>query len=150
MLKVIQVVSDEQIQDAFNVRTKVFVDEQNVPFELEIDEFEAESAHFVLYNGDLPIGAGRFRRVDNYGKVERICILKEYRKSGAGARIMNTIEDYAKSFPLTILKLNAQIYAIPFYEKLGYSVVSDEFMDAGIPHKTMEKSINDTNERSVL
>ncbi len=141
MLKVLKVVTDEQIQDAFNVRTKVFVEEQNVPSELEIDELEAEAAHFVLYNEGLPKGAGRFRVVDNYGKIERICVLKDQRKSGAGVLIMNAIEGYAKSFPLNLLKLNAQISAIPFYEKLGYTVVSSEFLDAGIPHKTMEKHI---------
>jgi predicted GNAT family N-acyltransferase len=54
---------------------------------------------------------------------------------------MNKIEEYAKSKGISTLKLNAQTHAIPFYSQLGYETVSEEFMDAGIPHKTMKKSI---------
>lgn len=54
---------------------------------------------------------------------------------------MDAIEQYATQQDVHVLKLNAQTHAIPFYEKLGYKVISEEFMDAGIPHKTMEKRI---------
>lgn len=81
MMRVIKVLTDEQLEDAFHVRTTVFVEEQNVPSELEIDDLESEAAHFVLYDGDHPVGAGRFRQVDHYGKVERICVLRDYRKT---------------------------------------------------------------------
>jgi len=73
--------------------------------------------------------------------VERICVLKETRKTGAGSEIMNGIEDYAREKDIHKLKLNAQTHAIPFYAGLGYEVVSEEFMDAGIPHKTMTKHV---------
>lgn len=135
------VTNDEELEDAYNVRKVVFVDEQNVPVEEEIDHLESESKHFVLYDNEEPIGAGRFRTVDEYGKVERICVLKEKRNSGAGNIIMKGIEQFAKSDGVKKLKLNAQTQAIPFYEKLGYEVVSEEFLDAGIPHKTMVKKI---------
>jgi len=138
---VVKAISEDQLQDAFNIRKTVFVEEQKVPFELEIDEFENDSDHFVLYSNGTPIGAGRFRVLDGKGKIERICVLSDKRGSGAGNKIMNEIEHYAKESGIGVLKLNAQTYAIPFYEKLGYSVVSDEFLDAGIPHKTMEKNI---------
>ncbi|HLU21151.1 MAG TPA: GNAT family N-acetyltransferase [Bacillaceae bacterium] len=141
-MNVIKVNNDEQLQDAFAIRKKVFVEEQQVPIELEIDEYEQEATHFVVYEEDnSPVGAGRFRVLDHSGKVERICVLPTYRGTGAGKRMMNAIEDYAKSLKLQSLKLNAQITAIPFYEKLGYDVISEEFMDAGIPHKTMKKTI---------
>lgn len=139
-MRVVKVENEEQLKHAYNVRMKVFVEEQKVPAELEIDELEGEATHFVLYDGEQPAGAGRLRFVDHYGKVERICVLSEYRKNGAGLQIMNAIEDYARSLDIHTFKLNAQVYAIPFYEKLGYQVVSEEFLDAGIPHKTMEKS----------
>ncbi|VEF48668.1 GCN5-like N-acetyltransferase [Bacillus freudenreichii] len=140
-MKVIQAGTDEQMQDAFNIRKKVFVGEQQVPIEIEIDEHEDNSAHFVLYDEEKPAGAGRFRILDGKGKVERICILPEYRGKGAGIQIMLDIEEYAKSLPVKELVLNSQSYAVPFYEKLGYSVVSDEFLDAGIPHRKMIKKI---------
>jgi len=140
-MRVEKVETKEKLEEAFSIRKKVFVEEQHVPHELEIDEYENESAHFVLYDENHPIGTGRFRIMDGKGKVERICVLKEFRGTGAGNRIMNAIENHAKTHGVKVLKLNSQTSAIPFYEKIGYTIVSDEFMDAGIPHKTMEKDI---------
>jgi predicted GNAT family N-acyltransferase len=138
----VKVVSNEkELTDAFNVRKKVFVDEQKVPEEEEIDQYEEAAAHFILYQNGEPAGAGRFRIVDDLGKVERICVLASQRGTGAGKAIMNKIEQHAKSQGIKALKLNAQTHAIPFYNSLGYEVISDEFLDAGIPHKTMKKSI---------
>ncbi|CAN7459437.1 GNAT family N-acetyltransferase [Rossellomorea sp. LjRoot5] len=133
--------SEQQIQEVFYIRKTVFVEEQQVPLEEEIDEYENDSTHFVLYDEDKAVGAGRFRILDGVGKVERICVLKSIRGKGAGRELMLAIEEYAKRQPLSQLKLNAQTYAIPFYEGLGYQVTSDEFLDAGIPHKTMKKTI---------
>lgn len=134
--------NDQELSDAFEVRKTVFIHEQNVPEEEEIDQFESDSVHFVLYDDNRKAaGAGRFRVLDGIGKVERICVLKENRKTGAGVAVMNKIEEYAKSQGISTLKLNAQTHAIPFYSRLGYETVSEEFMDAGIPHKTMKKSI---------
>ncbi|HYK72546.1 MAG TPA: GNAT family N-acetyltransferase [Pseudoneobacillus sp.] len=133
--------TEEELQDAFTIRKKVFVEEQNVPLEEEIDQFEDDSTHFVLYNDEQAIGAGRFRILDGLGKVERICVMEEARGTGAGKEIMLGIEEYAKRLDISSLKLNAQTHAIPFYERLGYVVVSEKFMDAGIPHKTMKKTL---------
>jgi predicted GNAT family N-acyltransferase len=133
--------NQKELEDAFSVRRTVFIDEQNVPAEEEIDHHEDESIHFVLYQQGSPIGAGRFRVVDGYGKVERICVVKEARKSGAGKAVMTGVENYARENGVQKLKLNAQTHAIPFYAGLGYEVVSEEFLDAGIPHKTMVKRI---------
>ncbi|PTY75874.1 GNAT family N-acetyltransferase [Heyndrickxia sporothermodurans] len=140
-MKVIQVETEEQLNDAFTIRKKVFVEEQHVDVEEEIDQYEENSEHFVLYDENNAAGAGRFRILDGKGKVERICILPAYRGKGAGKIVMDAIEQYATQQDVHVLKLNAQTHAIPFYEKLGYKVISEEFMDAGIPHKTMEKRI---------
>lgn len=131
----------EELEDAFSVRKIVFIKEQSVPEEVEIDQYEDDSVHFVLYHDGAPIGAGRFRLVDGYGKLERICVLKEERKTGAGKQLMTEIEEYARENGIHKLKLNAQTHAIPFYDRLGYEVVSEEFMDAGIPHRTMIKKL---------
>jgi predicted GNAT family N-acyltransferase len=133
--------NQKEQEDAFSVRRTVFVDEQNVPLEEEIDAHEDEATHFVMYHERTPIGAGRFRIVAGYGKVERICVLKEARKTGAGKAVMNEIENHARAKGIHKLKLNAQTHAIPFYAGLGYNIVSEEFLDAGIPHKTMIKEV---------
>jgi predicted GNAT family N-acyltransferase len=140
-VKVVVAKTEDQIQEVFNIRKTVFVEEQKVPLEEEIDEYENDSTHFVLYDQNHSVGAGRFRILDGVGKVERICVLPAIRGKGAGRELMLAIEEYAKQQPLSQLKLNAQTYAIPFYEGLGYKVTSDEFLDAGIPHKTMKKTI---------
>jgi predicted GNAT family N-acyltransferase len=140
-LEIKMVSNDQQLKDAYKVRKAVFVDEQNVPMEEEIDHLEKESTHFVLYQEGTPIGAGRLRLVDGYGKVERVCILKESRVSGAGKALMGKVESFAKKQGIKQLKLNAQTHAIPFYSKLGYEIVSDEFYEAGIPHQSMLKTI---------
>ncbi len=140
-MNVVVAKTEEQIQDVFTIRKTVFVEEQQVPLEEEIDEHENDSIHFILYEQNNAVGAGRFRILDGMGKVERICVLKNMRGKGAGRELMLGIEEYAKNQPLSQLKLNAQTYAIPFYEGLGYEVTSDEFLDAGIPHKTMSKHI---------
>ncbi|MBV7504070.1 GNAT family N-acetyltransferase [Bacillus sp. sid0103] len=133
--------NQKELEDAYSVRKTVFVEEQAVPLEEEIDAYEDEAKHFIMYHDGSPVGAGRFRLVDGYGKVERICVLKEARKTGAGRAIMDSIENFARENDIHKLKLNAQTHAIPFYAGLGYEVVSEEFMDAGIPHKTMVKKI---------
>jgi predicted GNAT family N-acyltransferase len=127
--------------DALLVRRIVFIEEQHVSEEEEIDEFEQEATHFVLYDDGKPIGAGRFRIVDHgLGKIERICVLPQYRGRGAGKLIMKTIERFAQQQGVPKVKLNAQTHAESFYQKLGYKTVSDVFMEAGIPHVTMVKT----------
>jgi predicted GNAT family N-acyltransferase len=141
-LEVKQVSTKEQLEDAYTVRRTVFVHEQQVPEEEEIDQFEDDSTHVVLYDNKEPVGAGRVRVLDGIGKLERICVLSTSRQKGAGKLIVDKLEDVATAQGVRKLKLNAQTHAIPFYERLGYETVSDVFMDAGIPHVTMIKQTN--------
>lgn len=134
--------SDQEREDAFFVRRKVFVEEQGVPLALELDELDKTADHFVVYTNTSPIGAGRIRETnDGIGKVERVCVLPEYRGMNLGKLIMQALEDHAATKSFDKIILNAQSYAIPFYEKIGYVITSPEFMDADIPHRAMEKRI---------
>lgn len=137
----VKVVSTEQEkQSAFEVRMKVFVEEQGVPQHIELDEFDDTAIHFIVLKDQEVIGAARLRELSiGIGKVERVCILKEHRGMRLGVLIMEYVEAYAVQNGWQKLKLNAQVYAIPFYEKLGYIVTSPEFLDAYIPHRAMEK-----------
>ncbi|MDV6376894.1 GNAT family N-acetyltransferase [Sporosarcina sp. GW1-11] len=142
----VKIVTDEQgREDAYTVRKKVFVEEQGVPLNLELDEYDQDATHFVVYDEENhPIGAGRMRGLVNaHGKIERICILAEHRGKHIGKLIMNTLEEHARKHSMKKLLLNAQSHAVPFYEKLGYVVTSPEFMDADIPHRAMEKNLLD-------
>lgn len=142
MYEVKIVETNEELELAFAVRKEVFVEEQGVPLHLELDEYDDTAIHFIVKDGLQTIGAARLREVENkVGKVERVCVLEPYRGKKLGFLIMQKVEDYANAHGFKKLKLNAQSYAIPFYEKLQYVVTSPEFMDAGIPHRSMEKMI---------
>ncbi|PPA72304.1 GNAT family N-acetyltransferase [Jeotgalibacillus proteolyticus] len=143
-MQVVVAKSPKQKEDAFSVRRLVFVEEQKVPVEEELDAFDEVCDHFVLYDHLEPVGAGRFRSLEGNGKVERICVIPSYRKKGAGAQLMKAIEEHAIQNGYPALKLNAQTHALSFYERLGYHITSDEFLDAGIPHKSMEKYLKKT------
>ncbi|MGV6842471.1 GNAT family N-acetyltransferase [Bacillus velezensis] len=132
--------TEKQLNDAFFVRKEVFVKEQHVPEEEEIDQFEDTSEHIVIYDGGQPVGAGRWRIKDGHGKLERICVMKSHRSLGVGAVIMQALEKAAAAKGADSFLLHAQTQAVPFYEKQGYRVTSgEEFLDAGIPHLEMIK-----------
>ncbi|MDQ0253913.1 putative GNAT family N-acyltransferase [Evansella vedderi] len=133
--------TEEELKDAYNVRRKVFIEEQQVPEEIEVDEHEAESIHFVAYDNGEAVGAGRLRVFEDYGKAERVCVLASHRKKGVGELIMSKMEERAQAEGKPVLKLNAQTHAEPFYKKIGYVTSSDLFYDAGIPHVAMKKEL---------
>ena|SRR5690625_4057165 len=133
--------SKQEINDAFHVRTIVFIEEQNVPVEEEMDRFDKDAIHLVGYIQEKPIAASRLRWIDNYGKLERLCILKEHRGKSYGTKMIQKMETETLKNGFNQTKLNAQTHAIKFYEQLGYKVISEEFIDAGIPHVTMVKQL---------
>lgn len=142
MITAKRVETEKEREDAFFVRQKVFVEEQDVPVHLELDDYDQSAIHFIAYDDEMPIGAGRIREPEpGIAKVERVCILPQFRGKHLGNLMMDTMETYAKEAGLKVVKLNAQSYAVPFYEKLQYQITSPEFMDAGIPHRAMEKNL---------
>ena len=142
MFEVKLVTTDEDRERAFSLREEVFVKEQGVPLTLELDEHDKTAIHFIVNDGKDTIATARLREIEpKIGKIERVCVLSSYRGKRLGVLIMETVEHYAKEIEFKKLKLNAQVYAVPFYEKLSSGVTSPEFMDAGIPHRAMEKVI---------
>lgn len=131
--------SEKDIQDGLNIRKTVFVEEQGVSIDAEIDEFENVSKHVVLYHDDKPAAVGRFRNYkDGYAKVERVAVLKPYRKFGYGKDVMNFINQKASEDGYKGTVLNGQSHAKGFYEKLGYKTEGEEFLEENIPHYFMK------------
>lgn len=129
-------------EDAYDVRFAVFVEEQGVDPDIEIDEHEEEATHFVAYADGEPVGAARLREPeDGVGKVERLAVLQSHRGDGLGRELMEAVEAEARRRGLSRLTLHGQLRVADFYEHLDYEQVSDEFEEAGIPHVEMEKSI---------
>lgn len=141
MINVVIAKSEGHYEDALSVRRDVFIIEQQIAPEEEIDELEDTAVHFIAYESKIPVGAGRMRIINQKGKAERICVLSTHRQKHVGQAVMAAIEDYARQHGLTSMVLNAQITAVPFYKKLNYRITSEEFMDAGIPHYEMQKKL---------
>lgn len=140
-MRIETVTTKDQLKNCFDIRKIVFIDEQNVPPELERDEHDKSAVHVIGYLVNKPIATGRIRFIDNYGKLERVAVLKKYRGQSYGTKIIKYMEKIILNKGFKRAVLNAQIHASDFYEKLGYQIVSEEFMDAGIPHVTMKKKL---------
>ena len=126
--------SDEQ-RTLLLLRYVVFVEEQKVPLEEEMDGMDSTSTHFLAtLNANLPVGTGRLLPS---GQIGRMAVLKSFRNDGFGSLILQTIVRHGKSQGYDRLFLHAQNHAIPFYEKHGFVVQGDEFLDAGIAHHEM-------------
>lgn len=123
---------------ALEIRTKVFVLEQHVSPELEVDQFESSAVHFLTTHNGQSAGAGRLRVKDQYIKFERIACLKEFRGTGVGSNLMAFMLEYAqKNYPDLTPYMHSQIIAVPFYEKLGWESVGNMFSEANIQHLAM-------------
>ena len=129
--------------DAYAVRHAVFVDEQDVPEDIELDGEDGVSTHFVAYDEDgRPVGTARLRIVDeNTGKAERLAVRADHRGEGLGRRLMDRLEAVARDEGCSQVRLHSQTQVEEFYASLGYETVSDVFDEAGIPHVEMEKEL---------
>lgn len=138
-----KVTNEQMLEDCFKIRKEVFVKEQHVAEDHEIDEFEEVAIHIIGYVDDShPIATARIRLLDEYiGKVERVAILKEYRGLGLGLKLLTFIETIAREHHLTRLTMHAQYYATPFYEKLGYITYGRPFYEENIKHIVMNKNM---------
>lgn len=137
-------ITDEEkyYNDCVDIRKKVFVEEQGVPENKELDEYEKESLNVVLLFNDSPAGTVRYRKIDDSTiKVERMAVLKEYRGMGFGNNLMNFVHIHARKSGYHWAKLGAQTHAVKFYTNLGYEESSKEYMDVGIPHVDMIKKL---------
>jgi len=121
------------------IREAVFVAEQAVPPELEWDAEDAEAVHFLAFEGDYPIGTARLLAD---GHIGRVSVLRDWRGLKVGDALIRAVVAEAEKRGLQQQMLSAQVHATPFYEKLGFVIVSGEYLDAGIPHVDMVRHSN--------
>lgn len=128
--------------DVFELRRRVFVEEQSVPADLELDGRDGDAVHAIAREGDDAVGTGRLRRLDDVtGKIERVAVLPNYRGEGLGRRLMEALEGEARARDVERIELHAQLDVEGFYHALGYVTVSDVFEEAGMAHVEMEKRL---------
>jgi predicted GNAT family N-acyltransferase len=133
--------TDAELTACIDVRRSVFIKEQGVPEHRELDGLDGEATH-LLACGSSPVGTARLRPHDpTVMKVERVAVIQSHRDQGLGRELMMYAESIANKKGYECIRLDAQTQVIGFYERLDYDVVSTEFEDAGISHRTMEKQL---------
>lgn len=119
------------------VREKVFVFEQRVDSDIELDGKDPECFHVLVTDSKgEPVGAGRLTKD---GKIGRVSVLMPFRGLGLGSRILQSLIQIAERENLSPVKLHAQIHAIDFYERHKFVPNGPVFMEAGIPHQSMKR-----------
>ena len=124
------------------LRRVVFIDEQGVSEADEVDGLDVQAIHLLALDGDTPVGTARLLLKGPVGKIGRVCVLPQARGTGLGAALIGKALEVLRDQPgLREAYLGAQSHATGFYEKLGFAVEGDEFMDAGIPHRHMRRAL---------
>lgn len=120
------------------LRRTVFIDEQGVDPDLEVDGLDSEATHLLAVKNGHPVGTARILFKGEVAKVGRVCVLPELRGTGMGKALMMAAIAECRGRPgLSEVRLGAQTYAIGFYQALGFVAEGPEFVDAGIPHREM-------------
>lgn len=123
---------------AGEIRRIVFIEEQAVPKDEEWDGRDDACVHLLAYLDDRPVGTARLLPD---GHIGRVAVLEAGRGLGIGAQLMRAAIDAAHQAGHREVVLDAQVHALPFYQKLGFEVFGPEFLDAGIPHRSMRLSL---------
>ena len=125
-------------EDICAIRYEVFVGEQNVPEELEIDGLDGEAKHVLAFVDDLPIGTGR---ILGDGHIGRVAVLRDYRGLGIGKMIMKELIKWAQDISLRKVWLSSQWHAHSFYLDLGFVCAGEIYIEAGIEHIKMYRTL---------
>jgi predicted GNAT family N-acyltransferase len=126
---------------AFEIRRRVFVDEQRVPEDVEYDEFDPIAIHYLALLGDEPVGAARAVVSGEWAKIGRVAVLPEHRGLGIGIGITRYVEDDLIRRGVRNFYLHAQTWVQEFYRRLGYKAEGEVFREADIDHVKMTKSL---------
>lgn len=136
----IRIASDERRKAAcMALRRQVFIEEQGVSEQDEIDGLDDRCIHVLATSNEAPAGAARFRVVGNDVKIQRVCVSKNFRGLGIGAALIDYVVNHARTEGMAShAMLGAQTHALDFYRKLGFEAYGDEYLDAGISHRNMQ------------
>jgi predicted GNAT family N-acyltransferase len=136
------VTGDAELQEAFEVRRQVFVREQSISEDLVFDGHDREALHTVVKAGERVIGSARVQFfTDNEAKLERMAILKHYRRKGIGKEMLLFLDTVWKDKQVQQVIIHAQLEVVPFYKLCGFDELGSPFWEAGIKHVEMRKQV---------
>jgi predicted GNAT family N-acyltransferase len=124
--------------EAKRIRFEVFVEEQRVPAEIELDEHDASCIHAVAYSDGKPVGTGRLLPD---GHIGRMAVLKSQRRKGIGKALLRALIDAARRRGDREVMLSAQVHAVGFYRAEGFEPEGPVYEEAGISHQAMRRSL---------
>jgi predicted GNAT family N-acyltransferase len=129
--------SKDELAMAFAIRMRVFVKEQGVPAEIELDRDDKRALHFLATAGGKAVGTARIVLHSRDAKIGRMAVLKSYRRKGVGNKLLRRAIAAARRLGAKTIYLHAQVAVIGFYDRLGFRAVGPVFDEAGIPHRKM-------------
>jgi predicted GNAT family N-acyltransferase len=129
------------LAEVFALRTEVFVVEQGVPVELELDDLDQVATHLAALHGAEVVGTLRLLQDHGSAKIGRVAVRAALRQNGIGRRLMDRAAAIAAARGFPEIVLHAQVAVARFYRGLGYVEEGDQFDEAGIPHIAMRKKI---------
>jgi predicted GNAT family N-acyltransferase len=125
--------------EAQRIRFAVFVEEQGVPPEVEMDDNDPASLHALAYDGAQAVGTGRLLPD---GHIGRMAVLKEWRGRGAGRAMLRALVDAARGRGDREVLLSAQVHALGFYLAEGFGPEGPVYEEAGIAHQAMRRRLD--------
>ena len=140
-IKIVEITERPQMEQAWTIRRMVFIEEQHVPEEIEMDEDDSDAFHALALDGSRPVGCGRMVVHDGYVKIGRMAVLRERRGEGIGRSILAFLMEHAKRQGFGRAVLHAQLTAEGFYLKNGYIPEGEVFEEAGIMHRRMFREL---------
>jgi len=140
-LRIVPIESAEQMKHAHDIRRRVFIEEQHVPEEIEMDEDDAHAFHALAILDGKPVGCGRFVAHGDEVKIGRMAVLPNLRTHGIGRKILLFLMRIARARGYRHAVLHAQMTAEGFYLKNGYAPVGEVFEEAGIAHRKMARAL---------
>jgi predicted GNAT family N-acyltransferase len=149
-LQVKQISSEEAKARAFAIRMRVFVHEQGVPPEIELDDDDRHARHFLATIDGAAVGTARLVMRRGAAKIGRMAVLKSFRRKGVGADLLKHAVMAARRLGANKIYLHAQVPVIGFYERLGFVCVGAVFEEASIPHRKMVWKAAAPNRRRKL
>ena len=133
----VEVSRTDDLAACLALRRTVFIEEQAVPEDLEVDGLDATAIHLLATRDRRPLGTARLLVKGDTGKIGRVCVLPEERGRGIGAALIRRAVDELRGLGLARAKLGSQVHAIPFYKGLGFVAEGPVYDDAGISHRDM-------------
>ncbi len=135
MLNIKYIETEDEYQQARVIREEVFIRGQNVPREIELDEYEDTATHILAVEDGQAVGTARWRYTEEGVKLERFAVPEQHRGQGVGIALVEfTLQELWNE---EFIYLNAQEHVIAFYKKLNFEGVGDIFLEADIPHMKM-------------